>query len=268
MCTLTQKTMMMSLAMAAMLALTLLSAPAHAAKPKKAAATASEEETAAMEAKAHYQKEDYEKAGALFAIAYAKWRRPTHLFNAARSYQSARMLQRAAELFREYLKLPDAEETGKLEAKAHLDAIEAELRPQAAGPSASEPPRDPGVNHEVIVEEPLPPPPSRALPYSLIGGGAALLLGSGAGLLIAEGRMADANSMDFGIPNAEDLYQEKAASADSIRTWSYVGFGMGATALGYGLYQLFTEPEHPKQKKQIKIVPVVAPSAAGVAIRF
>lgn len=269
-------TQYLSMAMVALLLSTSMTSPVVAQTKKELIAA----EAKAKVANKRHEEGQYLEAAVLFKAAYDLSKRPNWLFNCARMYQKAGRYEESIALFREYLKVSPDEE-GKAEAEAHIMAMETTLAekkraqppPTPAGPANSDPPKVTFVGPETddtVVQE-VPPPPGRALTYSLLGGGALIAIGSGAGLWIADENMKSANTMDFGIPDAENVYREKADKASSLRTLSYIGIGAGVASLGYGLYRFLTEPEQPKQEvrgKKIRVQPVVAPNGGGVVVNF
>ena len=108
---------------------------------------------------------------------------------------------------------------------------------------------------------PLPPPPSRVLPFTLMGTGAALMVAGGA--LGVVGLTTDAalqNELDGTRALASlDYYQAQAASASLYKTLSLVGAGVGAALLVTGILL------NPRETGAAKVALVVSPTGAAVA---
>ena len=252
----TTKRTLISVATVAMLAL--ISASAFAAKPPKKVAPSSvadnkEEKVAAEAALEHHSKGNFDKAGALYAAAFEKWKRATHIFNAARCYHKGKMFVRAVQLYNQYLELADASEEGKAEARQHIAAIEAETavttptKPATSKEPPTPQPADPTTTTVTITKPTPPSAPDRILTWSMIGGGSLLALAGAGGLITAEAKMTDlnGNGMDWATPNAQATYKDSVSEVKTLRTMSMVGAGIGLAAAGWGVYRFLTEPETP-----------------------
>lgn len=84
---------------------------------------------------------------------------------------------------------------------------------------------------------PLPPPPSRVLPYSLMGAGAAFVLGSSAfGLYSVQQEALIQQELEVSTNlGGFEAYRQRADSARMGKTLSVVGLGLGAALIGTGL---------------------------------
>jgi hypothetical protein len=88
---------------------------------------------------------------------------------------------------------------------------------------------------------PLPPPPSKVLPYGLIGGGGALLLGGAVlGILTLTTESTTNAELEQGrmfpqVLKSYDYYQQQAQRSSLFRTLSLVGLCAGAVAVTLGI---------------------------------
>jgi len=109
---------------------------------------------------------------------------------------------------------------------------------------------------------PLPPPPSRVLPYSLIGGGALVVVGSAVvGIDGVSRDLALVRELQAGNPVLRTLpaYQAETSSISVEKTLGLVGFVAGAGLVAAGV--LLNPPEAVSGPK-VALVPV----AGGVAV--
>lgn len=119
-------------ALVACAALGLAAAPARAADP----ASVRRAEAIATEAKFLFKQKAYEEAAARFFEAYTLVNKPALLFNAARAYEEAGNIDRAAALFRAYIELDGVGADGKAEASKRLAPLEKVLAERKAAESA------------------------------------------------------------------------------------------------------------------------------------
>lgn len=247
-------------------------ASAFAAKPAKKAAPSAvtEEENDVKEARKFFDEGNFDKAGALYAAAFERWKRATHVFNAARCYHRGKMFVRAVQLYTQYLELNDANAEGKAEARQHIAAIEAETNPTRPATSKEPPPpQPPGPTTVIVTEEPPPPAPGRTLTLGLIGGGGILALAGAGGLIAAEAKMSSLNSdgTDWAAPNAKTTYKDDVSEAKTLRTMSIVGVGIGVMAAGWGVYRFLTEPEAPPSATPT-VRPVITKDGATLVLEW
>ncbi len=113
-------------------ALGLAAAPAHAADP----AAVRRAEAIATEAKFLFKQKAYEDAAARFFEAYTLVNKPALLFNAARAYEEAGNIDRAAALFRAYIDFAGVGADGKAEASKRLAPLEKTLAERQAADAA------------------------------------------------------------------------------------------------------------------------------------
>ncbi|HEY8208330.1 MAG TPA: hypothetical protein VIG99_12660 [Myxococcaceae bacterium] len=109
---------------------------------------------------------------------------------------------------------------------------------------------------------PLPPPPSRVLPYSLIGGGALVVVGSAViGIDGVSRDLALVRELQSGNPVIRPLsaYQAERATISVEKTLGLAGFIAGAGLVAAGV--LLNPPEAVSGAKV-----AVVPSAGGIAV--
>ncbi len=94
-------------------------------------------EAIATEAKFLFKQKAYEEAAARFFEAYTLVNKASLLYNAARAYEEAGNLERAAALFRAYVELQDAPADGRADARKRLVPIDARLAEKAAAEKAA-----------------------------------------------------------------------------------------------------------------------------------
>lgn len=94
-------------------------------------------EAIATEAKFLFKQKAYEEAAARFFEAYTLVNQASLLYNAARAYEEAGNLERAAALFRAYVELKDAPADGRADARKRLVPIDAKLAEKAAAEKAA-----------------------------------------------------------------------------------------------------------------------------------
>jgi hypothetical protein len=114
---------------------------------------------------------------------------------------------------------------------------------------------------------PLPPPPSRALTYSLVGAGAAFAIAGGiVGFTGLSREQEVRRELERGRTNPSVLrtaeeYQEDQRSVSLQKTFSLVALSVGAGLIGLGVY---LNPTDPATAGSVRVV--LAPSAEGVGI--
>lgn len=274
----------LSLVMATMFSLNLLAAPVVAQPKKKGDNTQKllieEARKKALEGKnlfgeakaldeagqkaAAYTK--YNEAAQAFLAANRKSHEPTTLFNAAKAYMMGREFHKAIELFEEYLAFSSDEE-GKKEAREHIIGMKAEIgKPLPAGPNDMGPPKSvekSGIPDPTISSRPAEKP-SRVLMWTGFGTGAILGIASGVQLWRAESAITQAKNMNLAPDGSEEKFTAKGKEASDMRTSSVVMGGAAVLFLGYGLFQLFTEPQ--EKPDEVKVVPMAGPGIAGISV--
>ena len=225
---------------------------------------------------------DYRKGLELLADLFVETKDPNYIYNQGRCLEQNHRWSDAIDRFREYLRkgknLTAADETdaakhiADCEGYLEKDQHKHEPAPVAAPAPAPVPP------------PPAPPEPARAAPVPVVkpetvSASAALAATSGAGLRIAgwvvggagvaalaTGVVLNVKANDLADEVAAKQSQSKASRYDSYKTWSYVGYGVGAglLATGVALYAwgLSARPAAAK----VAILPSVLPGQATVSL--
>ena len=238
-------------------------AAAIAQTPKGATTKAAKEAPAAgddlaTEATRRYKEGEFELAAQLFMKAYAADKRADRLFNAARAYEKAGKPSEAIPLFRLYITLTDSP-AGREEARLRIDALEAAARQGQIRPTPGEPvpqpqaPRPPEAPPAVPPPEApvappqsqtLPrqaPPPSRVVPYLLLGGGAVVALtglavaldaGSDEDALWDDLAKTDGNGTVIGVTDRDTRERSDAIARNRTIGAVLGGVGLATAAVG------------------------------------
>jgi hypothetical protein len=161
------------------------------------------------------------KGVGILAELYADTREPTFVFNQGRCYQQNGQLERAADRFREYLRIGKDEQPADLaRARGYLQEIDATLAARRA----------------------QPPPTGDTRPRSLravtIGLGALGLAAVGTGVFLSAKVSAQERAVEkrFGgdhlvtVAESQQLRNE-IANGSRLETWQYVSYGVGIAAL-------------------------------------
>lgn len=254
-------------------------------------------EAKALEAKAYYARGLFKEAAETFMEAFALSKAPDMMYNAARAYEAAKILERARALYETYLTLPGVSDDGKQQARQRIADISLTLdaKPQATPPQP--PTQSAPASPAPVAPAPAAPAPVAPAPAALpapptavaqprtvtgalpaeptasttahwwwAGGSAFTLLVS---FSMFNGAVADANAanaMDFSQADAEKTYNaafDKAQSGHSAAVFTaVVGTAMGAWAV----YKWLQLPKSTAKAAAAAAEPRwwVAPSPAGV----
>jgi TolB-like protein len=117
---------------------------------------------------------------------------------------------------------------------------------------------------------PLPPAPSRVLPYSMVGVGGAALIGGGVLGIIALsnegvvlGQLAADDQNRTVVLRAAKSYSTELDTIATQKTISLISLIAGAALVAGGL--IFMPPAAPEAGVKVALVPVVLPGGAGAA---
>lgn len=226
-------------------------------------------EAVATEAKLLFQQKAYQAAAERFMEAYTLVQRASLIFNAARAYQEAGVLQKAIALFKAYMGLPDATEDGKADAAKRIAALEAEAKAQEPKPGVPppkvEPPKleaaplpspptpaaevAPPAKPEKKTEAEQPPPP-RPFPWASAAATAGLVLGSGVlyGLALSEALAAHDMEATLHTTAQAERYQEHVGKAQLFRGAAVVAGSLTVLAAGWLGWELWG-PDEPATNK-------------------
>lgn len=255
-------------------------------------------EAKAIEGKAFFQSGLFDKAAESYMAAFVISRKPDTLFNAARANEEAGKVQEAIALFEMYLKLPDAKDAGKLDARDRIAKLKsrrpnepatpaAVMAPAAtaavttpATPAMAAAPQTPAPIAASAVEPakaPVAGPavttassasasgPSLPLSYGLFAGGTALTVVALASWADAYRQASDAQKMNFGVPDASAVYRKKVSDAEAQRNRSVVFGVVGAGLAGWGAWRLWGPAAKPAAGSWWW-APSLAPDGAQVAV--
>ncbi|MBI2377645.1 MAG: hypothetical protein HYV07_26825 [Deltaproteobacteria bacterium] len=228
----------------ALFAVILLSAPPTQPAPSPAP-TNPEAEALAWEAVKHYRAERFSDAGAKFLEAYRLSHHPSQLRNAAKAFDKGNQLDRAVELWNEYLALPGLEPSDRAEAEASIAGARARMTP-------SPPESDPKPSLGLVAPKPPPAdaPPTAALTpesaptdltpvaYGVGLAGVAVTIAGAILFALAESQLADIDAK-IESRDARGLItqigpSELESSVDSVnqkRVWSGALLGLGGAAI-------------------------------------
>jgi TolB-like protein len=117
---------------------------------------------------------------------------------------------------------------------------------------------------------PLPPAPSRVLPYTMIGVGGAALIGGGVlGIVtltnesVVRGELAADDNNHTVVLNPASTYAKRLDDIAVQKTISLTALIAGAVILGTGLFLI--PPAAPEAGVKVALVPVALPGGAGAA---
>jgi hypothetical protein len=229
---------------------------AQAAPTADAAHSAATDEEARVHFRlgtAYYDSGRFAQAAQEFKQAYELSKRPQLLYNLFLAYRDAGDIHNAASALRQYLKdNPEVEERSKLEAR--LQALDKILEGQPA-PQAQPTPAQtaPGPVSEPAAQQAAPAPTQpveetdklKWLPWTLIGSGAALIVG---GVVTGALAKSDESELDDKCPNGicTDL---SASQVDDLKSSGTMKAALsdvltitGAVTAGVGVAFLFWKP--------------------------
>jgi len=118
---------------------------------------------------------------------------------------------------------------------------------------------------------PLPPAPSRVLPYTMIGVGGAALIGGGVLGMIAltnegvvRGELSAGDNNRTVVLSPAKTYTQRLDAIAMQKTISLTALIAGAVLLGTGLFLI--PPAAPEAGVKVALVPVALPDGAGAAL--
>ena len=118
---------------------------------------------------------------------------------------------------------------------------------------------------------PLPPAPSRVLPYTMIGVGGAAMLGGGVVGIIAltdesvvKGELAADDMNRTVVLKPAKTYSDRLDTIATLKTISLVSLIAGAALVVGGI--VFMPPAAPEAGVKVALVPVALPDGAGAAL--
>ncbi len=237
-------------------AVALLCTPRVAAARGDDPAVIRKAEAVATEAKLLFQQKAYEAAAERFMEAYTLVRRASLIFNAARAYQEAGLLQKAIALFKAYMGLPDATEDGKADAAKRIATLELEVKAQEPKPVL--PPKDDPPPHGKPDVAPLPNPPTpvadvtppdktgkkpeevppvppKPFPWASAAATAGLVIGSGVlyGLALSEALAAHDMETSLHTSAQAQTYENHVNKAQLFRGAAVVAGSLTVLAAGW-----------------------------------
>jgi hypothetical protein len=217
---------------------------------------------------------DFVKGVDILADLFVETNDFSYIYNAARCYQMTAQCEQAISRFREYLrKAKDISESDRAETERHIADCEGSLGKtgQVAPPPVVASPRASVVYPEIAPQAAAPatskasskPEPSasdgsRGKRLRLAGIISAAVgvaaIGTGVGLALK------ANSL-----SATDYSRSREDERASLKTWSIVGYGVGAAAIVTGVV-LYIVGRPSEQSSSVAILPVIAPDGASVLL--
>ena len=215
-----------------------------------------------------YRNRRYADAITAFESAFAIRREPELVYNIARAHEKSLNSQKALQTYERFLSLQGT--TAELRAKAlsAVEAIRAEqsARARAAARQAAPPPASPprgesraaAGNDGALELRAGPPSPSRALEWTLIGGGVAIAAAGGVFAVLAamdNSTFEDSDTDPTRLPELKDSIDRNALIADIL-----VPVGLVTAGIGTILY-LTTGNE-----EGVALAPMAAPDGAGLAV--
>lgn len=244
--------------------------PATSAGAAPAASDLKEAEAKAVEAKFYYARGLFREAAETYFLAFTLSNRPDMLYNAARAYEQAKLLEKAKALYESYLLLQGVTDEGKRDAQARIAAIAQQLtvveparpEPPKPEPPKPEPPKPEPATPEPPRPEPAKPEPAKAqavkpaLPAPApsnrdtvglvaLGSGAALTVGGAVLYGLARSAATKANRMDFSLPNSIASYNTAFDGAVSKRNIGAACAGVGIVAVAFGAWRMLRAPKAP-----------------------
>jgi tetratricopeptide (TPR) repeat protein len=235
----------------------LWASPVHAAGPHDAGKALSDQ------AAASFKDGHFLQAAELFERAYALAPdKLVRLRNAGRAYEQAGRLEYARLVFQRYLQLAP-EGPDKAEVQARVDKLDARLKPPPVNPLPPPAVMQTGM-HDVRLHKAEPPPP-RVLGWTLTGSGG-LALAGGIAWLVAVGRAQDRMDTDvaahhYDYPGGDAKRSADDSKVSTQRALAWTTLGVGAAALGYGVYEVLRSEPVP-----VAVQPWILPEQAGVLV--
>ncbi len=220
-----------------------------------------------------FKEGNFLQAAELFERAFAlSPDKLVRLRNAGRAYEEAGRLEYARLVFQRYVQLAP-EGPDKAEVRERVSKLDERLKPPEPNPLPKAVPGPPPMartsQHDVALQKTAPPQRDRTLAWTLTGTGGVAMLG-GIGWLVAVGsaqsRMdADVDQKHYDYPGGADKRTRDDSTLTTHRALAWTTLGLGAVALGYGLYDMFRSEPTP-----LALVPWLAPDEAGLvaAARF
>ena len=256
--------------LAASLAVTLAVSAAVPAWAGPPSGDTKEAEAKAIEAKFYYARGLFREAAETFFVAFTLSNRPDMLYNAARAYEQAKLLEKAKALYESYLLLPGVSDDGKKDAQARIAAINqlqsAVSQPAHSAPAPDAVPKSGPGQPSPTKPEPAKPEPARTVPapagpaavvvapppmvgpaqsgatvgaWIAVGGGSASIVASAVLYGLARNNATKANNQDFGAPDAATAYNQRFDKAQTERTAAIACAVIGAGAAGWGAWSLW-----------------------------
>ena len=247
-------------------------------------------ETLALQAKFKFKAGEFAAAAELYITAFTLGRKPALLFNAARAYEEAQRYREAKAAFEQFLSLAGSGESGRDDAKARIEALEAKIAAEAATPPAQptqptqptptdkapqQPPTQtaPGAqpaaasqSPTLTAQAPSPEGPSKILSWSLVGGGSVFALIALATIGGGVARADAANAMDFAAVDAKTKYKAEFDAAEGSVTGGAVFLVVGLGLAGWGAWRLMSTPASPAPVASARVwaSPTLLPGPDGV----
>jgi tetratricopeptide (TPR) repeat protein len=236
--------------------------PVHAAGPHDAGKALSDQ------AAASFKDRHFLQAAELFERAYALAPdKLVRLRNAGRAYEEAGRLEYARLVFQRYLQLAP-EGPDKAEVQVRVTKLDEKLKPPPVNPLPGPVPGPPAATqigmHDVRLHKAEPPPP-RVLGWTLTSSGG-LALAGGIAWLLAVGRAQDRLDTDvaahhYDYPGGDTKRTADEATVSTQRALAWTTLGVGAAALGYGVYEVLRSEPVP-----VAVQPWIQPGQAGVLV--
>jgi tetratricopeptide (TPR) repeat protein len=242
-----------------------LADPAFADKPLSRAA----KEKAAKKACATG---DYAKGVDLLADLYVEANEISWVYNQGRCYQQNNRWEQAISRFREYLrKAKDISESDRAETERQIADCELSM----GKTSAVAPPPVAATSHLPVIRPETPPldvpastvsskpEPPTSDPSHGKGLRAAGIISAAVGVAAVGtgvGLALKANGL-----STTDYSRSREDERSSLKTWSMVGYGVGAAAIATGVV-LYIVGWPSEQSSSVALLPVVAPDGASVSL--
>jgi tetratricopeptide (TPR) repeat protein len=221
---------------------------------------------------------DFQKGADILTDLFIDTNDTTYVYNQGRCYQQNNRFEQAISRFREYLrKAKDLSDSDRAETERQIADCEESLGKvaQVAPPPAATPPPA-SVTH---VETPSPTseaatPEVSTKPGSLTSDGS-----QGKGLRVAGIICAAVGVAAIGTGVAlalksqslstKDYSQARENERSSLKTWGWVGYGVGGAALATGaiLYIVGWPHESGAQTSSVALLPIVAPDGASMLLQ-
>lgn len=220
-----------------------------------------------------FKERNFLQAAELFERAFAlSPDKLVRLRNAGRAYEEAGRLEYARLVFQRYVQVAP-EGPDKAEVRERVTKLDEKLKPAEPNPLPVPAPGSPTMartaQHDVTLQKHAAASRDRTLGWTLTGTGGAAVLG-GIGWLVAvgsaQGRVdADVAEKHYDYPGGADKRASDESTLTTHRALAWTTLGLGAVALGYGLYDVLRSEPAP-----IALAPWLAPNEAGLvaAARF